>query len=162
MGASVSDKSPEYETLKTTVTRGDVDTLKNDWLTDNVKLLTPTFPVSQLTPMIVHILLGRVRPLPPVRPSLHPTSDPSKQIPRARIPLQVPQRAHNPPPTQHVLHANPDPEPLNPSLRPPLLQTHLPHLPPHKRLPQPQHPRRRLALVIAARQRPRQRRLPLR
>lgn len=47
--------------LNLPVTQEDVNTLKNDWLTDNVRRAKPHAQAMQLTSIPVYIVLGRVR-----------------------------------------------------------------------------------------------------
>lgn len=152
------------------VTKEDVDCMKDDWLTDNVRFLLPgssLFGTSRLTfSYSGHCVLGRVKI--PSSAHLHsPFTETdliayTEKIPRTRHPPQIPRLPRNPPPPLHDLYAHANPGPNHPPRRPTPLQKHNPHLPPHQRLHQPTSCRRRLPLVTPARQPHRPRGLPLR
>src|SRR6266498_5525811 len=124
------------------VTKEDVNTLKNDWLTDNVRLIRCFWRIytDEFLPRSSHSGKSMLTLLLSNIPS-------HSQIPRTRTPLHLPKHPHRPPPTLHVVHAPPNPRPPNYRHRTPQPKKRFPHLPPNNRLPKPFNPRRRLPLV---------------
>lgn len=136
-----------------------MQTLKDDWITDNVcPIHLRMLGIANDT--LDNIILGRVcfnmRSTRPPNPSL------PEQIPRTRMPCGIQSHQHSTPPSEHVVHASANSRSTFPPRSSTRLLKNNPRLSPDKRLPRRHRGRRRHPLVSPPRLPRRRSLLPLR